>query len=83
MESPKPLVLERIEWHVMTSETSEELFAKLEKDGIDPVLFGITDIDYEMLAKNFAIIRNQLYLTNKILDQYKDYYESEEIAETE
>jgi len=67
----------------MTSETSEELFAKLEKDGIDPVLFGITDIDYEMLAKNFAIIRNQLYLTNKILDQYKDYYESEEIAETE
>ena len=61
----------------MTSETSEELFAKLEKDGIDPVLFGITDIDYEMLAKNFAIIRNQLYLTNKILDQYKDYYESE------
>ncbi len=67
----------------MTSETSEELFAKLEKDGIDPVLFGITDIDYEMLAKNFAIIRNQLYLTNKILDQYKDYYESEEITETE
>lgn len=83
LESPKPLVLERIEWHVMTSETSEELFAKLEKDGIDPVLFGITDIDYEMLAKNFAIIRNQLYLTNKILDQYKDYYESEEIKETE
>ena len=67
----------------MTSETSEELFAKLEKDCIDPVLFGITDIDYEMLAKNFAIIRNQLYLTNKILDQYKDYYESEEITETE
>ena len=30
-----------------------------------------------MLAKNFAKIRNQLMQTNELLDQYKEYYESE------
>ena len=53
------------------------MFAKLEKDGIDPVLFGLTDKDFEMLAKNFAKIRNQLMQTNELLDQYREYYESE------
>ena len=66
-----------IYWHIITSETAEEVFAKLEKDGIDPVLFGLTDKDFEMLAKNFAKIRNQLMQTNELLDQYKEYYESE------
>ena len=52
--------------------------AKLEKEGIDPVLFGLTDKDFEMLSKNFAKIRNQLMQTNELLDKYKEYYESEE-----
>ena len=70
--------MEKIHWHIITSENAEEVFAKLEKDGIDPVLFGLTDKDFEMLAKNFAKIRNQLMQTNKLLDQYKEYYEETE-----
>jgi hypothetical protein len=31
-----------------------------------------------MLSKNFAKIRNQLMQTNKLLDQYKEYYEETE-----
>ena len=58
--------------------SADEVFAKLEKDGIDPVLFGLTDKDFEMLAKNFAKIRNQLMQTNELLDQYKEYYEETE-----
>ena len=28
--------MEKIHWHIVTSENAEEVFAKLEKDGIDP-----------------------------------------------
>ncbi len=73
--------MEKIHWHIITSENAEEVFKKLEADGIDPVLFGLTDKDFEMLSKNFAKIRNQLMQTNKLLDKYKEYYEAEEKAE--
>ena len=69
--------MEKIHWHIITSENADEVFKKLEADGIDPVLFGLTDKDFEMLSKNFAKIRNQLMQTNELLDQYKEYYESE------
>ena len=43
----------------------------------DPVLFGLTDEDFELLAKNFARIRNHLKITNDLLDKYKEYYEGD------
>ena len=70
--------MEKIHWHIITSENAQEVFEKLEADGIDPVLFGLTDKDFEMLAKNFAKIRNQLKVQNDLIDQYKEYYEQEE-----
>ncbi len=70
--------MEEIYWHIITSENAEEVFKKLEADGIDPVLFGLTDKDFELLAKNFAKIRNQLKVQNDLIDKYKQYYESEE-----
>ena len=70
--------MEEIYWHIITSENADEVFKKLEAEGIDPVLFGLTDKDFEMLAKNFAKIRNQLMQTNELLDKYKEYYEAEE-----
>lgn len=54
---PTPLQLEQVKWIIITSENAEEVFAKLEAAGIDPVLFGLTDKDFEILAKNFAQIR--------------------------
>ena len=77
LEKPTPLQMEKIQWHIITSENAEEVFAKLEADGIDPVLWGLTDKDFELLAKNFAQIRNKLVETNALLDKYKEYYESE------
>ena len=75
LEKPTPLELEQLQWIIITSENSDEVFAKLEAAGIDPVIFGLTDKDFELLAKNFARIRNQLKLTNDLLDKYKEYYE--------
>ena len=70
--------MEQLQWHIITSENAAEVFAKLEADGIDPVLWGLTDKDFELLAKNFARIRNQLKITNDLLDKYKEYYEVED-----
>jgi hypothetical protein len=75
IEKPTPLELEELQWIIITSENAEEVFKKLEEKGIDPVLWGLTDKDFELLAKNFARIRNQLKVTNDLLDQYKEYYE--------
>ena len=77
LEKPTPLQMEQIQWHIITSENAEEVFKKLEADGIDPVLWGLTDKDFELLAKNFAQIRNKMVETNAILEKYKEYYESE------
>jgi hypothetical protein len=38
----------------------------------------LTDKDFELLAKNFAQIRNKLVETNALLEKYKEYYEGEE-----
>ena len=77
LEKPSALQLEQLRWIIITSENAEEVFRKLEEQGIDPVLFGLTDKDFELLAKNFARIRNQLKITNDLLDKYKEYYEPE------
>ena len=77
IDMPTPLVMEKIRWIIITSENAEEVFAKLEKEGIDPVLFGLTDKDYQVIARNFAQIRAKLAETNSILDKYKEYYEEE------
>ena len=77
LEKPTPLQLENLQWIIITSENADEVFKKLEEKGIDPVLWGLTDKDFELLAKNFARIRNQLMITNNLLDKYKEYYESE------
>ncbi len=83
LSSPSPLELENLRWIIITSKNAEEVFKKLEESGIDPVLWGLTDKDFELLAKNFARIRNQLKITNDLLDKYKEYYESDLNKENE
>ena len=75
---PTALELEQLKWIIITSENAEEVFKKLEESGIDPVLFGITDKDYQVLARNFAQIRQKLQETNNLLEEYKKYYEPKE-----
>ena len=74
-EMPTPLQMEEIKWIIITSENADEVFKKLEEAGIDPVLFGITDKDFQVLARNFAQIRQKLQETNNLLEEYKKYYE--------
>ena len=78
LNKPTPLELENLKWIIITSKNAEEVFKRLEESGIDPVLWGLTDKDFELLAKNFAQIRNKLVETNALLEKYKEYYEGEE-----
>ena len=83
LNKPTPLELENLKWIIINSKNAEEVFKKLEESGIDPVLWGLTDKDFELLAKNFARIRNQLKITNDLLDKYKEYYEGDLEKENE
>ncbi len=76
LEEPILPKLERIDWIIVTSKNYEDVFKKLEEKGIDPVIFGLTDNDYQLIAKNFAQIRHNLKKKSEIIKSYKDYYES-------
>ena len=78
LPNPDALDLEKVRWIIITSDNADEVFKKLEEQGIDPVLFGLTDKDFEMIAKNFAQIRQKLQETNNLLEEYKKYYEAED-----
>ena len=83
LAKPTPLQMEEIRWIIITSKNAEEVFKKLEAQGIDPVLFGLTDKQYELLSKNFAQIRAKLKESNDILDKYKQYYEQDAKSNTD
>ena len=76
-ETPK---LEEIKWVIITSDNAEEVFAKLKEKGKDPVLFGLSDDDYQLLSKNFAQIRAYMIKQGATLDQYRKYYEEDKTA---
>ena len=77
LDAPEAPKMEKLNFIIITSENADEVFAKLKEDGKDPVLFGLSDDDYEILAKNFAHIRAFIIQQGATLDQYKEYYESE------
>ena len=75
LQKPTMPELEKLRWIIITSDNAEEVFQKMEAEGLDTVLFGLSDKDFQLIAKNFAQIRAHLKHTNDLLDQYKEYYE--------
>ena len=78
LELPPVVVLEQINWKIITEGNQEEVFAELKKANIDPVLFSLTDEDYELLQRNNVQLRNQIVRLVAQLKAYKEYYEPEE-----
>ena len=77
LSNPETPKLEEIKWVIITSENAEQVFAKLKEQGKDPVLFGLSDDDYQLLSKNFAQIRAYMIKQNLTLDKYREYYEGD------
>ena len=78
LPDPETPRIDHLNWIIITSENADEVFAKLKEQNIDPVLFGLTDDDYETLSVNFAQIRAYMIKQKLTLDQYREYYESEQ-----
>ena len=83
LSMPTPLELQDVDWIIITKENADEVFKKMEAEGIDPVVFGLSDNDFQLLAKNFAQIRAHMMKLNVMIDEYKDYYESDVINNKE
>ena len=83
LEKPTIQQLEELKWLIVTSENADEVFKKMKDEGIDPVVFGLSDKDFQLLAKNFAQIRAHMMKLNVMIDEYKDYYESDVINNKE
>ena len=77
LEKPTIQELEKLKWIIITSENADEVFKKMKEQGLDPVIFGLSDNDFQLLAKNFAHIRAHMMKQNVMIDEYKNYYEAD------
>lgn len=68
------LNLKEVEWVVINEENAAEVFAKLKEDKKDPVLIGLTDDGYEVLALNYSDIMAYIQQQNAIIKAYENYY---------
>jgi hypothetical protein len=78
---PDSLRLKPIEWTLVTPGNSEEVFAKLESQGDNLVLFTLTDDGYQQLAITIAELRNYINTQRTIILKYKEYYEPKKVEE--
>lgn len=67
--------MQDVKFFVITRDNANKIFDELKKNGVDEVLIGVTDEGYEVLAINFAKVRNHIVLQNEIIKKYKAYYE--------
>ena len=74
------LRLKDLEWVVINEENAQEVWERLKKDKKDPVLIGLTDDGYEILAMNMSDIMKLLQQQKAIIAAYKAYYEESEQA---
>ena len=72
---PAPLELVGSKWIVITPENATDVWAGLDKEKSDLVIFGLSDDGYEQLAIDIARIRNYIQQQREITQKYRDYYE--------
>ena len=75
IEEPPILDLSKVKFIIIKRKNAEKIFADLEELGVDPVLIGLTDEGYEILAKNVEKMQNYIALQKDIIKSYKKYYE--------
>ena len=78
LDLPPVETLEQVNIIIVTSKNQEEVFAKMQAANIDPVIFGYSDEDWELVTKNNVRMRNQIVRLRAIIEAYKEYYEPEE-----
>lgn len=72
-----------VKWRVVTRDNFEEVMAELKKQGQDPVLFALTDSNYENLGLNQAQIRRLIAEQKALIEAYQRYYVEQDANITE
>ena len=80
---PDPLKLKPMQWVVITPANQEEIFAQLEAEGSDAVVFALTPDGYQSLAITIGELRNIINTQRNIIIKYKEYYEPKKEEKTE
>ena len=70
--------LENIKWRLATEDNFIEILKKLEEQGFDPILFGITDEDYESMSINQAKTLKLILQQRAVIEALKEYYMKED-----
>ena len=70
--------MEQIQVIIVTSKTQKDVFERLVEQGIDPVIFGFTDLGWERLQYNMALSNRKIEQLRFQVEQYKKYYEGEQ-----
>lgn len=77
MPAVDQLQLDAITWYIITETNGEEVFEKLEQKKFDPVLYGLTDKDYEALSLNITKIMKLVTQQKSIIAAYEKYYKDQ------
>lgn len=77
LHSPSPVVAKPVKWVVITPENADKVFEELRKSKASLALFAVTDDYYKNLSLNFSEMRSFIIQQQKVLDEYRKYYESE------
>lgn len=77
IDLPEPIVLDEVQWLVVTEENIDAVWKMLKENNQGVALFALRHKDYEKLSLNIAEIRKQLGEYVIILKKYKKYYEGE------
>lgn len=66
--------MDPVTWTVITEANQQQVFETLKKNGQNPVLFGLTDRNYERLTINTAKVQAFVTQQQAIISAYKAYY---------
>jgi len=70
--------MEQIKVIIITSKNQKDVFEDLVEAGIDPVLFGFTDLGWEQLQYNMALSNRKIEQLRFQVEEYKKYYEGKQ-----
>jgi hypothetical protein len=71
------LQLDSVDWVIVTETNYKEVFAALKKQGLNPVIFGLSENGYKRLAINTAKIRSMLQQQKAVMEAYRLYYDED------
>lgn len=77
LREAEPLELRKVHLHVITKEIADKKFKEIEDSGKRGVVIALSVQDYKNLAVNIQRLKAYIKTQQKIIRQYKNYYEGQ------